>query len=142
MISNRSTPSRLCIAALVMAWVFIWQGCAQFRTLPEEGQYAVYGVGPGSDPLVARWAPAFLTYGYSDAYNRIGRPTAAAEGNSQKVWVDPAQPTIYIMKRSFTTPKAAYTNLIYRVHFPEVPFSLVPFNLTAGENVGLMVVVT
>jgi len=32
--------------------------------------------------------------------------------------------------------------LIYREHFPEVPFSLIPFNLTAGKNVGLIVVVT
>jgi hypothetical protein len=46
------------------------------------------------------------------------------------------------MKRRFRTEKATYTNLIYRVHFPKVPYSLIPFNLTAGKNVGLMVVVT
>jgi len=32
--------------------------------------------------------------------------------------------------------------LIYRVHFPKVPFSLIPFYLSAGSNVGLLVVIT
>ena len=142
MIIDRAKSSRFGIVLLVMAWVSIWQGCAQLRTLPEESQNTIYTIDGGPDPLVARWAPIFLAHGYADAYNRIGRPTVAVRGDSQELWVDPAQPTVYVMKRRFTTPKATYTNLIYRVHFPEVPYSLVPFNLTAGENVGLMVVVT
>jgi len=56
--------------------------------------------------------------------------------------VDTDHPTIYYLKRQFATPKGRYTNLIYRVHFPKVPFSLIPFYLTAGNNVGLMVIIT
>lgn len=142
MTSNFGKRIRFCIGMLLMVWMVAWQGCAQFRALPEESRLTVYQIDPDADPLVARWAPVFLTYGYADPYNRIGRPTASAEDTTQKVWVDPGQPTVYVMQRTFSTPKAVYTILIYRVHFPEVPFSLVPFNLTAGDNVGLMVVVT
>ncbi len=142
MVPNRNRPYRLVIALLILSLGFIWQGCARFRPLPEEPQLTIYGVSSAADPLVARWAPVFLTYGHADTYNRVGRPSVAVEGGNQKISVDPDKPVVYVMERHFTTSRAAYTNLIYRIHFPEVPYSLVPFNLTAGRNVGLMIVVT
>ncbi len=89
--------------------------------------------------MVRKWAPVFLVYGYNASYNRIGSATAKQDGT---VGIDTDRPAVYVMQRSFVTEKAEYTNIIYRVHFPGVPFSLIPFNLTAGDNTGLMVVVT
>lgn len=63
------------------------------------------------------------------------------QGNEQ-IFVDSRHPTVYYLKRNFSTKNGSYINLIYRVHFPEVPFSLIPFNLTTGNNIGLIIVVT
>jgi hypothetical protein len=63
-------------------------------------------------------------------------------GGKEHIYVDHHQPAIYYMTRTFATEKGNYTNLIFRVHFPEVPPSLIPFHLTAGRNVGIMVVIT
>ncbi|HKI48519.1 MAG TPA: hypothetical protein VKA69_04280, partial [Desulfobacteria bacterium] len=51
-------------------------------------------------------------------------------------------PAMYWMQQEFNTSKSTYTNLIYRIHFPEVPISLLPFYLTAGKNVGLLFIIT
>ena len=56
--------------------------------------------------------------------------------------MDPAQPAMYWRAVAFSTAKGDYTNLIYRVHFPEVPVNLVPFFVGAGSNMGLFVVIT
>lgn len=131
------------VVSMVLILPLLWQGCAHQGPLPQEERYAVYTAGASADPIVAKWAPAFLTYGYHDTYNRIGEAVArSGEGNSDAVDIDTTQPTVYVMQRTFKTDQATYTNLIYRVHFPGVPYSLIPFNLTAGHNVGLMVVVT
>jgi len=82
-------------------------------------------------------------HNYGASYNRIGEPSARHDdrGNEQ-VYIDNGNPIIFFLKNTFTTPKGHYTNLIYRVHFPKVPFRLIPFYLTAGKNVGLIVVIT
>ena len=130
-------------------WIAVWivlvlvQGCAYHRPLPEEPFLNAY-VAQGPEPSEAvRWAPVFIVHEYAERYNRIGRPTVRQEADkSQEVFVDPEYPTIYFMQRQFTTQRGSYTNLIYRIHFPEIPFSLIPFNLSAGDNVGLMTVIT
>ncbi|RJQ86132.1 MAG: hypothetical protein C4519_02155 [Desulfobacteraceae bacterium] len=128
---------------VLMLWIPFWQGCAEYRALPEEVRSAVYMPGPMPEPLIDRWAPAFLTYGYADVYNRIGRPSARrTPGGNEEVWIDPQAPTVYTLQRTFSTQRGTYTNLFYRVHFPSVPFSLIPFHLTAGDNPGIMIVVT
>jgi hypothetical protein len=124
-------------AALCLLW-----GCAH-QPLPDESSRWVYQADGAGPAIVNKWAPAFVAYGHSDPFNRIGQPKVRlANDGDQEVYVDPEAPVIYYMERPFSTKKASYTNLIYRVHFPEVPFSLIPFNLTAGKNVGLLVVVT
>jgi hypothetical protein len=129
----------LLAAALCLLW-----GCAHHQPLPEESLHWVYQTDGGSgSAFVERWAPAFVAFGHAERVNRIGQPKVRLESDGdQMVYVDPEEPVIYYMKRPFTTEKASYTNLIYRIHFPGVPFSLIPFNLTAGRNVGLLVVVT
>ncbi len=96
-----------------------------------------------SGGLIERFAPAFVVHSPQDPWNRIGRPSARAEdGGEVGVFVDPEKPMLYTMTRRFSTDRGEYTNLVYRVHFEEVPYRLVPFHLTAGKNVGLLVVVT
>ena len=93
--------------------------------------------------LISRWAPLFRLQASDAPYNRIGTPIARLDENgSAEVLVDPARPAIYFQIQEFQTSKGSYTNLIYRVHFPETPLSLFPFYLTAGRNVGLLVVLT
>ena len=136
---NRTVHYRMVVIA---AAVFFW-GCAHHQPLPNEPYQLAYQTqGPQSE-LYTDWAPVFIVYGHSQEFNRIGRPSVAAvDGGGEKVFIDAEDPAVYFLNRSFRTEKATYTNLIYRIHFPGTPFSLVPFNLTAGKNVGLMVVVT
>ncbi|HHD64098.1 MAG TPA: hypothetical protein ENK96_07035 [Desulfobulbaceae bacterium] len=60
----------------------------------------------------------------------------------EHITIDPDQPVIYFGRFAFSTGKGTYINRIFRVHFRNIPFSLVPFHLAAGNNVGLLVIVT
>ncbi len=60
----------------------------------------------------------------------------------EKVVIDPDVATYYLSTRRFATEQGSYTNLIYRIHFQKIPFSIVPFHLGSGGNVGLLAVVT
>ncbi len=128
--------------ALFLAAVILC-GCASDFPLPHESSLWVYTVDGAGKDMDERWAPAFVAYDHKQVYNRIGRPTIHLDvAGDQEAVIDTEYPVVYFMRRPFTTKRGSYTNLIYRVHFPEVPFSLVPFNLTAGKNVGLLVVIT
>ena len=128
---------------LAVVWLPLMQGCAEYMAMPEEAHINLYVTAPTADPMVRQWAPAFEAYGYGERFNRIGRPEARLTGGgNEAIDVNPDHPVIYVMQRDFTTDKGRYHNIIYRVHFPEVPYSLIPFHLTAGDNVGLLVVVT
>lgn len=56
--------------------------------------------------------------------------------------VDPAKASLYFETQQFTTANGTYTNLIYRLHFSEVPFLWTSPHLTAGNNPGLLVIYT
>jgi hypothetical protein len=130
-----------CFVLLMLTTV--WQGCAHHQILPVESPQVVYSMPATGGSLAAEWAPAFVIYNHGDAHNRIGRPRAVhARDGGEAISVSLDRPTIYVMTRDFKTAEGTYTNLIYRVHFPKIPFSLIPFHLTTGKNVGLMVVVT
>jgi len=126
----------------VFAAIFFW-GCAHHKPLPKEPYQLAYHV-HGEDAATQNgWAPVFIVYGQSKEYNRIGRPTVTMrDDGGEKVFIDTKDPVVYYLERSFKTGRATYTNRIYRVHFPGTPYSLIPFNLTAGKNIGLIVVVT
>jgi hypothetical protein len=121
----------------------IASGCAQHWSLPPEEVHTFYAADLHENSLLRNYTPVFLTYDHKNDYNRIGSPAARinSEGNEQ-IYVDPEKPAIYYMKKNFSTEKGNYTNLIFRVHFPKVPFSIIPFNLTSGSNVGLIVIIT
>ena len=129
---------------LIAAAALLLFGCAHHQPLPAESNHWVFKTDGSGGQAAESWAPAFVVYGHAEAFNRIGRPAVRMEGDGrgEEVFIDPEDPVVYFMQRSFATDKAAYTNLIYRVHFPKIPFSLIPFNLSAGDNVGLIVVVT
>lgn len=123
--------------------LLILSACAHHKKIPPETTRTVYSADSCRDTLVYDYAPLFLTHNYGASYNRMGEPSARYDdrGNEQ-IYIDSGNPIIFFLKNTFTTPKGCYTNLIYRVHFPKVPFRLIPFYLTAGKNVGLMVVIT
>ncbi len=119
-------------------------GCAHIRppeATSEAPSTALYRplTASAGDKLLARFTPYFEVRDYQRDYNRIGAAAARpAEDGDYRVYVDTSRPTIYTLEQKFSTPHGIYTNLIYRVHFPEVPWP----HLTWGKNVGLLVYVT
>jgi hypothetical protein len=137
---NISRPLKNAILLLLV--FFLW-ACAHRAIVSPGGTEAVYTVKHDGNSLVSRFAPALLAYKYQDQQNRIGTPSARYNTNGEEeIYMDVEKPAMYWMTRKFTTSKGTYTNLIYRIHFPEVPLSLIPFYLTAGKNFGLLFVVT
>jgi hypothetical protein len=91
--------------------------------------------------LLEKYAPAFILEDTAKSYNRIGTPAVRDNGDGSgapDVYIDPFRPTIYSMIQKFEEHGRAYTNLIYRIHFEKIPF----IQLTAGRNVGLIVIIT
>lgn len=128
---------------VLFALSFLILGCAHHKKIPAETSLTVYSAQDQSDSLLMRYAPLFLAYDFEKSYNRIGKPEAEKNNDGKiHISINPEKPVIYTLEQTFSTSRASYTNLIYRVHFPKVPFSLIPFNLTMGKNVGLMVIVT
>ena len=126
------------IVSIVMAL-----GCAHHWSLPPEKFHNIYVADSEEVSLLSKYAPIFLIYGYQNEYNRIGKASAKFNNDgSEQIYVDPQEPVIYYMQQEFSTKKGKYSNLVYRIHFPKVPFSIIPFNLTSGSNIGIIVVVT
>ncbi len=89
------------------------------------------------------WAPVFVIENPEKPYNKIGIPVVKeGKDSSDIIVIDPSIPGIFVDERHFETAGGGYSNLIYRIHFPGIPFDLIPFQLGAGKNVGLMVIVT
>lgn len=129
------------VAVLLLAGL---SSCTAVVKRPQQDNTLVYAPS-SSASLVQQFAPIFVVEKGDISHNRIGTPAVAMNHDghaSQGVFVDPEWATIYTEVREFTTERGEYTNLVYRVHFAEIPFSLVPFHLGAGKNIGLLVVVT
>lgn len=97
--------------------------------------------GTDETPLAAQ-APVFLLDSPEVGHNRIGRVVAAGNSNDETIAIDTGHPAIYAARQSFVTARGLYTNLIYRIHFPHLPYSLIPFHLGAGSHVGVLVILT
>jgi hypothetical protein len=136
-------PNRLRSLAL-LAGLALWAaGCAHHKPLPPVETTRWYAAAPAPDDRIRRYAPVFEVPGADRPFNRIGQVTARrTPSGAVDIRVDPSRAVVYTSQSDFETANGPYTNLIYRIHFSAVPFSLVPFNLTAGRNVGVMVVVT
>jgi len=123
--------------------ILIISGCAHHIKLAEEKIQTIYLLESKDNDPVSQFAPVFLTHNHQKKYNRIGKPSAIiADNGKEKIYIDASIPVIYYMVRTFRTEKDMYTNYIYRIHFPRVPFSLIPYHISAGKNVGLITVIT
>ncbi|MBI9076462.1 MAG: hypothetical protein JEZ02_13735 [Desulfatibacillum sp.] len=128
----------LCLLVCLLA-----QACSHHAPLKEGIPSTLYHASSSVEGDMGRLAPVFLAHGADKDHNRIGTPKAYVKENGKAaVYVDFQKPSFFILKTSFSTEKDDYTNLVYRVHFSKIPFSLIPFTLTAGKNAGLLVVVT
>ena len=90
--------------AMVVAALFLCLGYAHHQKIPPEKRLTVHIAEGMAGTLINRYAPAFLTYGYEDDYNRIGRPSAEYGPSGQvRLYVDPRIPTIYCLQSRFFT---------------------------------------
>jgi hypothetical protein len=122
--------------------VALLSACATVPGTPVDDQPKAYVV-QNTGTVLERYAPIFLIENHRAAHNRIGTPQASVTADgTEKISVDPERATFYTRQQTFTTPGGIYTNLVYRVHFSEVPGGWAPFHLTAGKNVGLLVIIT
>lgn len=127
----------IAVAALLLS------ACASMPHVATEHPAVAY-VAQDDGSLLVRHAPIIVPQNQYKTYNQIGRPSARydAHGKKEQIYIDPAAPVFYTQQQTFQTSKGQYTNLIYRVHFTEVPFQFFPFNITAGKNGGLLIVIT
>jgi hypothetical protein len=132
------------LAALAALAALLLTGCLHYREpSPGDPPLAYLPAGLLAPELAAHFAPAFLVHNPGQVHNRLGSPAAALDAQGWPViTVDPNRPAVYHEVERFATSRGQYTNLVYRVHFPATPFSLYPFFIGAGQNMGLLVVVT
>jgi len=142
MLACMRRPRRRAVLALTFAALaLLTASCAGPPARPATVPPLAYAA--AGDDLFARYAPVFVPQYTELEYNRIGAAAARASADGgEEIYIDTARPVFYVQRREFETENGRYTNLVYRVHFSEIPLSLMPFNLTAGRNVGLIVVVT
>lgn len=131
------SPSRRALSRILLAAALLCLASCSGRDRLRSPAPAVVVANDGG--LLARHAPIFVLQGAEEPHNRIGAAAARLdEDGREEVYVDPDRPVVYGRRLAFQTPCGAYTNLVYRVHFPRVPLP----HLTAGRNVGLLAVVT
>ena len=143
-IGSAMRPIALCLLAGGCLFAcLVSQGCSHHGALVNGIPTSCYQAEAGAGNAMERFAPVFLARGTDKEHNRIGRPVAyPAENGKPVVHVSSEKPVYYVRKTDFSTSRGQYCNLVYRVHFSKIPYSLLPFTLTAGKNAGLMVVVT
>ena len=125
----------LALAAMVLP---LTASCSLFTDMHVDSPQRAYVVADDGSTL-ARHAPVFVLQTYGQKYNRIGAAAARIDDRGEeRIGIDTKRPVIYAQEEPFSTDRGEYTNLIYRVHFPEVPMP----HLTAGRNVGLLVILT
>ncbi|BCS96724.1 hypothetical protein DSLASN_23560 [Desulfoluna limicola] len=122
--------------------LIILASCTTLPKHPQEDNRVAFTV-RGGETLLSRHAPVFVIENPGASHNLIGTPGATlTPGDKETIYTDPSRATVYAEERPFTTPKGSYTNLIYRVHFENIPGGFMPYYLGKGKNVGLLVVVT
>ena len=118
-------------------------GCATTVKPPSTTQPALAFIPTSNNSLAAKFAPIITSENSFARFNKIGTAKAQLKERDELVYIDPDHASFYFMQRKFTSVNGKpYTNLIYRIHFEEVPHSLIPFHLTAGNNGGLIIVIT
>ena len=134
-------PGKMLIVLLCLIYPTLLTSCAYSPTDQFERKL-LYQV-PQPPSVKELHTPAFLIKEPEEQYNRIGMPSVReAEDQKPEVYVDPEKPAVFFEALEFTTTRGRYQNLIYRIHFEEVPFALNKFNITAGNNPGILIIYT
>jgi len=145
---TRSTDIRLRLITLRFlktGWLLLVLSCisCSIVTRSEPGRVELFHASPTDDHIIDAFVPVFLVQEADKTYNRIGMPQVRVDANGGlAVHVDPSQAALFVGRQEFSTTKGQYRNLIFRVHFEKVPFSLSEWHLGTGNNTGLIVVVT
>ncbi len=130
-------PLFFCFLALM-----ILNGCARPPAPAGITNFLAYTTREDNPPA-DRFLPILVVENPHDPDNLIGtaRASVSTDG-TERIFIDPAQASVYRAEHSFSTIKGSYTNHIYRIHFPRVPLSIIPFHIGAGDNVGILIIVT
>lgn len=117
--------------------------CAPLSQNQDTKELLAYLPLPEKQTILAQHLPVFIIERPAKQYNKIGTPKAKLnEKQDETIYVDTQKATIYVEERQVTTSSNNYTNLIYRIHFPKTPYGLFPFQIGAGNNVGLFIIIT
>jgi len=128
---------------LIVICLLSLASCAPIAGIQEKEDHLAYLPRIDQQNLLSLYQPLFLIEKPDIPYNRIGTPHAEFdEDGKESISVDPTTASIYAETRRFKTERNLYTNLIYRVHFSETPWGLIPFQIAVGKNVGLFIIVT
>ena len=131
------------IACFLILGFLLTQGCTHYKEIRDSPGPTLFIPEAVNASQVVRYAPALLVHNPDQEYNRIASPTAKADLNGNvHISMETGQPRIYVETAPFETDSGRYTNFIYRAHFPGTPFSLLPFFIGAGSNMGLLMVMT
>lgn len=93
------------------------------------------------DPLHLH-SPAFIIENPEHDYNRIATPEVTQADDTIQLLMNTDRATVYAEERVWQGQYGKYTNLIYRIHFSEIPLQVWPIHLGAGKNIGLFIIIT
>lgn len=120
----------------------ILSSCAQYTPVAPTDKTALY-LAPAFESTAAFPLPAFLVREPEQSFNKIGIPRVdRSEGGEPQISIDPETSAIFWESQGFETAKGRYRNIVYRIHFQEVPLAWTSINLTAGKNPGILVIYT
>jgi hypothetical protein len=127
---------------VVTLWALFLNGCSHQTPASTSSGLALY-LPPASWTTEASLSPAFIVKDPDKNFNRIGTPSArTVNGDTIDIFIDPESSALFFESQEFSTAKGSYTNLIYRIHFPEVPLDWTSINLTGGKNPGILIIYT
>lgn len=121
-----------------LSFIFFISACTTYTLEEDKAAYVSLTKNEAQSDMAA-FAPNLKIFDAHVDTNKVGTPKANADGS---VFIDSSNPAFYTIKQTFQIENRSYTNLIYRVHFSDIPFSLFPYHLSWGKNVGLIFVVT
>lgn len=133
---------RFLFSGVLLFVILTLSSCAvPYPTIDQDDSVLAYTVEEGTS--YTPHGPVFLVREPEDSFNRIGAPVAEPAGEeATAISISTALPTVFVERRYWQGQRGEYTNLYYRIHFPKVPVRFFPFNIGAGENVGLFVILT
>ena len=119
---------------LVLLLTLLLAGCAGRTAMVAEEQQTIVAGTVSVAPEVFALSPSFVLQGTQARHNKIGQVEASRIQGREVISINTDRPVIYAGSRPFATTKGTYTNLVYRIHFPETPLQLGPFLSGCGKE--------